>query len=58
MTSIIHGKASHEETRATASHAVLGGKGHYLIVLTLADTSGAAAMQNVARSFSPASKAR
>ena len=38
MTSIIHGKASHEETRATASHAVLGGKGHYLIVLTLADT--------------------
>lgn len=38
MTSIIHGKASHEETRATASHAVLGGKGHYLIVLTLGDT--------------------
>ncbi len=38
MTSIIHGKASHEETRATASRAVLGGQGHYLIVLTLADT--------------------
>ena len=38
MTSIIHGKASHEETRATASRAVVGGKGHYLIVLTLADT--------------------
>jgi 4-hydroxy-3-methylbut-2-en-1-yl diphosphate reductase len=38
MTSIIHGKASHEETRATASRAVLGGHGHYLIVLTLGDT--------------------
>jgi 4-hydroxy-3-methylbut-2-enyl diphosphate reductase len=38
MTSIIHGKASHEETRATASRAVLGGKGHYLVVLTLEDT--------------------
>ena len=38
MTSIIHGKASHEETRATASRAVIGGKGHYLIVLSLADT--------------------
>jgi 4-hydroxy-3-methylbut-2-enyl diphosphate reductase len=38
VTSIIHGKASHEETKATASRAVLGGRGHYLIVLTLADT--------------------
>jgi len=38
ITSIIHGKAAHEETRATASRA-LGdkGNGHYLIVLTLAD---------------------
>lgn len=38
LTSIIHGKASHEETRATASRA-LGddGMGNYLIVLTLAD---------------------
>ena len=38
VTSIIHGKAAHEETRATASRA-LGdkGNGHYLIVLTLAD---------------------
>ncbi len=37
-TSIIHGKASHEETRATASRA-LGdkGDGQYLVVLTLAD---------------------
>ena len=38
VTSIIHGKATHEETKATASRAVVGGKGHYLIVLTLADT--------------------
>lgn len=39
VTSIIHGKADHEETRATASRA-LGedGKGHYLVILTLADT--------------------
>jgi 4-hydroxy-3-methylbut-2-enyl diphosphate reductase len=38
VTSIIHGKASHEETKATASRAVVAGKGHYLVVLTLADT--------------------
>jgi 4-hydroxy-3-methylbut-2-enyl diphosphate reductase len=38
MTSIIHGKAAHEETRATASRAVQEGRGHYLVVLTLADT--------------------
>jgi 4-hydroxy-3-methylbut-2-enyl diphosphate reductase len=39
ITSIIHGKADHEETRATSSRA-LGehGQGHYLIILTLADT--------------------
>jgi 4-hydroxy-3-methylbut-2-enyl diphosphate reductase len=38
VTSIIHGKSNHEETLATASRA-LGedGKGHYLVVLTLAD---------------------
>jgi 4-hydroxy-3-methylbut-2-en-1-yl diphosphate reductase len=38
VTSIIHGKADHEETRATASRS-LGEKkdGHYLIILTLAD---------------------
>ena len=39
VTSIIHGKSNHEETRATASRA-LGeeGNGNYLIVLTLSDT--------------------
>ena len=38
VTSIIHGKADHEETRATASRAAgEDGKGHYLIVLTLDD---------------------
>jgi len=38
VTSIIHGKADHEETRATASRAAGDdGKGHYLIVLTLDD---------------------
>ena len=38
MTSIIHGKATHEETRATASRAIAGERGHYLVVLTLEDT--------------------
>lgn len=38
FTSIIHGKASHEETRATASRAMgENGTGQYLVVLTLAD---------------------
>lgn len=39
ITSIIHGKSDHEETRATSSRA-LGeqGQGHYLVILTLADT--------------------
>lgn len=38
FTSIIHGKASHEETRATSSRA-LGDQenGHYLVILTLSD---------------------
>src|ERR1700757_144917 len=38
VTSIIHGKAEHEETKATASRALGLGRGHYLIVLTLKDT--------------------
>jgi len=39
ITSIIHGKAGHEETRATSSRAMGdSGAGHYLIILTLADT--------------------
>ncbi|NNE92438.1 MAG: 4-hydroxy-3-methylbut-2-enyl diphosphate reductase [Verrucomicrobiales bacterium] len=39
VTSIIHGKAGHEETRATASRARGDDRhGHYLIVLTLEDT--------------------
>src|SRR3977135_973408 len=37
-TSIIHGKAEHEETKATSSRALGDGAGHYLVVLTLADT--------------------
>jgi 4-hydroxy-3-methylbut-2-enyl diphosphate reductase len=38
VTSIIHGKASHEETRATASRALGDGSGQYLIVLDLEET--------------------
>lgn len=38
VTSIIHGKAGHEETRATASRALgKDNNGQYLIILTLAD---------------------
>lgn len=38
ITSIIHGKSNHEETRATASRALgENGDGHYLVVLTLGD---------------------
>jgi len=39
VTSIIHGKSAHEETMATASRALgRDGKGHYLVVLDLAET--------------------
>jgi 4-hydroxy-3-methylbut-2-enyl diphosphate reductase len=37
FTSIIHGKYRHEETRATASQARRGGKGHYLVVFDSAE---------------------
>jgi 4-hydroxy-3-methylbut-2-enyl diphosphate reductase len=43
VTSIIHGKASHEETRATASRALGGdGLGHFLIVLNLEEAGAVA----------------
>jgi 4-hydroxy-3-methylbut-2-en-1-yl diphosphate reductase len=41
ITSIIHGKAWHEETKATSSRALAAnanGHGHYLVVFTLAET--------------------
>jgi len=37
ITSIIHGKYWHEETRATASQARQDGRGHYLVVLNRAE---------------------
>jgi 4-hydroxy-3-methylbut-2-enyl diphosphate reductase len=38
VTSIIHGKAWHEETKATSSQASPTTGGHYLVVFTLAET--------------------
>lgn len=38
VTSIIHGKARHEETKATTSQATAHGTGHYLVVFNLEET--------------------
>src|SRR5260370_18589213 len=38
VTRISHGKAWHEETKATSSQARASGGGHYLVVFTLAET--------------------
>jgi 4-hydroxy-3-methylbut-2-enyl diphosphate reductase len=39
VTSIIHGKATHEETKATSSRALSeDGSGHYLVVYDLEET--------------------
>ncbi len=38
FTSNIHGKARHEETKATTSQATATGTGHYLVVYTLDET--------------------
>src|SRR6266851_6961343 len=38
VTSIIHGKSWHEETKATTSQATPQSGGHYLVVFTLAET--------------------
>jgi 4-hydroxy-3-methylbut-2-enyl diphosphate reductase len=38
FTSIIHGKAMHEETKATSSRATANREGHYLVVLNIAET--------------------
>ncbi len=38
VTSIIHGKAWHEETKATSSQATGTAGGHYLVVFTLEET--------------------
>lgn len=37
VTTLIHGKASHEETMATSSRAMGSGKGKFLVILTQSD---------------------
>ncbi len=39
LTSVIHGKVWHEETQATASHALDSAGGHFLVVLDLNETA-------------------
>ncbi|MCX7712193.1 MAG: 4-hydroxy-3-methylbut-2-enyl diphosphate reductase [Chthoniobacterales bacterium] len=39
VTTILHGKVGHEETRATASRAVGGGTGHYVVVYDLKEAT-------------------
>ncbi len=39
LTSVIHGKVWHEETQATASHALDCAGGHFLVVLDLNETA-------------------
>ena len=64
VTSIIHGKARHEETKATTSQATAYGSGHYLVVYDLAETDAvcdfivnggdqAAFLENFQGSYSP-----
>lgn len=38
ITSIIHGKAWHEETKATCAQATANGNGHYLVIYDLPET--------------------
>ncbi|HTS19100.1 MAG TPA: 4-hydroxy-3-methylbut-2-enyl diphosphate reductase [Verrucomicrobiae bacterium] len=38
FTSIIHGKAKHEETKATSSRATANPAGHYVVVLNIGET--------------------
>jgi len=42
LTSLIHGKWDHEETRATSSRALLHPGGHYLVVADMAEAAVAA----------------
>jgi 4-hydroxy-3-methylbut-2-en-1-yl diphosphate reductase len=56
FTSVIHGKYWHEETRATASQALQGPGGHYLVVLDRAEA--AIACDYIRQSASPDARRR